>query len=108
MIKLPKKTYSLKSIRDTIYWLSKDYSILLDEEEHHFQIHCDNEPEYFRQNFLMKLNDFELRNEINIQTAEIKSLVTAKAFYPDLVNFKEIGEFEDPVLIEKRHAESNH
>lgn len=106
MIKLPKKTYSLKSIRDTIYWLSKDYAIILDEEDHAHLIICENESESFRKTFLTKLNDFELRNEINEQTKEIKALVTAKAFYPDLVNFKDIGEFEDPVLIEKRNADT--
>lgn len=107
MIRLPKKTYSIKSIKDTIYWMSKDYPIILDEEDQAYLIICDNEFESFKKDFLMKLNDFELRNEIEVQTREIKSLVTAKAFYPDLVNFKDIGEFEDPVLIEKRHADTN-
>ena len=52
----------------------------------------------------MHLNDFSLRDIIHEETKEIKNLVTAKAFYPDLIKFKPIGDFEDPVEIEKNNA----
>ena len=52
------------------------------------------------------LNDYSLRDLIQNETKEIKNLVTAKAFYPDLVNFKPIGEFDDPLNIELRDNET--
>lgn len=108
MIELPKKTYSVKSIRDTIYWMSKDYAMILDENTSHYLINCGEFTADFKKDFLMKVNDFQLRNEIEVQTKEIKSLIAAKAFYPEIVKFKDVGDFDDPVLIERRNAETEH
>ena len=103
-IDVPKTSYSLKSVKDTIYWLSSEYTILLDSNDTHFIINCENYSEEFKKKFLIHLNDFSLRDIIHEETKEIKNLVTAKAFYPDLIKFKPIGEFEDPVEIEKNNA----
>lgn len=95
--------YSRKCIKDTIYWLSSDYQIILNKREDNFTVECLNSDNEFKSLFLQKLNDFSLRETITSQTQEIKSLVVAKAFYPEMVNFKNIGEFEDPVSIERRN-----
>lgn len=107
MIELSKTAYSEKSIRDTIYWMSKLYSISLDINKDYYVVKCSELSNDFEKDFLTKVNDFELRNLVEIQTREIRSLITAKAFYPDLVNFKDVGEFDDPVIIEKRNVELN-
>ena len=104
---IPKSSYSLKSIRDTIYWFSNDYTIILDQNDHNFIISIDKVDENFSRNFMKTLNDYSLRDLIQNETKEIKNLVTAKAFYPDLVNFKPIGEFDDPLNIELRDNETN-
>ena len=105
-LEIPKRSYSLKSIRDTIYWFSNDYTIILDQNDHNVIISRDKVDENFSRNFMKTLNDYSLRDLIQNETKEIKNLVTAKAFYPDLVNFKPIGEFDDPLNIELRDNET--
>lgn len=102
---MPKSTYSEKSIKNTIYWLSSEFEMILNDDSTHYLIECLNSKSDFKQKFLQKVNDFSLRDIIENETKEIKSLITAKAFYPDLVDFKDIGEFEDPVTIDERNAE---
>ena len=105
-LKIPKSTYSLKSIRDTIYWFSINHTIVLDQTDDEFLISIDNGDENFSRNFMKSLNDYSLRDLIHNETKEIKNLVIAKAFYPDLVNFKPIGEFDDPLQIELKKNEA--
>ena len=69
-------------------------------------INCDDNSRGFKKRFLMLVNDYSLRDLIHQETKEVKDLVTAKAFYPDLVKFKPIGEFDDPVDIDKKNATS--
>ena len=93
-------------MKDTIYWLSAEYGILLDQNKTHYLINCDEDSREFKKRFLMLVNDYSLRDLIHQETKEVKDLVTAKAFYPDLVKFKPIGEFDDPVDIDKKNATS--
>jgi len=103
-IELDKKTYPIEAVRNTIYWFSEELSILLSEREEIFIISSDDFDEHSKRRFIKSLNDFALREQINLETKDIKNLVISKAFYPDLINFKDIGEFEDPINIFKNHG----
>ena len=104
IIKLSKSSYSLKSVKDAIYWLSAEYGIILDQNKTHFLVNCDDDSREFKKRFLMLVNDYSLRDLIHQETKEIKDLDTAKAFYPELVKFKPVGEFDDPVNFEKKNG----
>jgi len=101
-LKFSSEAYAKKAILDCIYWLSDKYSIKLDVEESNFVITCSNSDENFEVVFLRQLNDFNLRYTIANKTSEIKNLVIAKAFYPDLIEIESIGDFDDPVLKEQK------
>jgi His-Xaa-Ser system protein HxsD len=101
-IELNKNIYPIEAIRNTIYWLSEDMSIILSEKKDLFIVTSDDFNEINKRKFLKSLNDFSLREQINLETKDIKNLVISKAFYPDLINFKDIGEFEDPINILKK------
>lgn len=103
-IELDKKTYPLEAIRNTIYWFSQDLSILLSENEEFFVVSFEDFDDCNKRKFIISLNDFALREQINIETKDIKNLVISKAFYPDLINFRDVGEFEDPINILKNHG----
>jgi His-Xaa-Ser system protein HxsD len=98
-IELNKNIYPIEAIRNTIYWLSEDFSIILSEEKDFFIVTSDDFDDVNKKKFLKSLNDFSLREQINLETKDIKNLVISKAFYPDLINFKDIGEFDDPINI---------
>jgi His-Xaa-Ser system protein HxsD len=98
-IELHKSIYPIEAIRNTIYWLSEDLSILISEKKDFFIVTSDDFDEVNKKKFLKSLNDFSLREQINLETKDIKNLVISKAFYPDLINFKDIGEFDDPINI---------
>lgn len=104
-LKFKKDIYPIQAIRNAIYWLSSKYEIILDESEDSFIVDCSNEDENFKQEFTKSLNDFVLRHQIEEESKEIRTLVTAKAFYPDLVNFNDIGEFDDPIDIAKNNGD---
>jgi His-Xaa-Ser system protein HxsD len=103
-IELDKKTYPIEAIRNTIYWFSDMFSILLSEKEDFFIVSSVDFDEQSKIKFIKSLNDFSLREQINIETKDIKNLVISKAFYPELINFKDIGEFEDPINILKKNG----
>jgi His-Xaa-Ser system protein HxsD len=103
-IALDKKTYPIEAIRNTIYWFSEEFSILLSEKEDFFVVSSIDFDELSKKKFIKSLNDFALREQINLESKDIKNLVISKAFYPDLINFKDIGEFEDPLNIIKKHG----
>jgi|TARA_B110000114_G_C14712266_1_gene245811 His-Xaa-Ser system protein HxsD len=104
IIRLQKSIYNLEAIRNAIYWVSNKFEILLSEDENDFIITSDDINVTDRKEFIKSLNDFSLREQINIETKDIKNLVVSKAFYPDLVKFKDIGEFEDPINILNRNG----
>jgi His-Xaa-Ser system protein HxsD len=98
-IQLSKRLYPIEAIRNAIYWFSNDLSILISENENYFIVTSDDFDESQKKLFIKSLNDFSLREQINLETKDIKNLVISKAFYPDLINFKDIGEFDDPINI---------
>lgn len=101
---LSKEIYSLKSLKDTIYWFSKSYDIVLSQNEMNYVINCYNTDGEFFSKFLRAANDFSLRDIIDSQTKDIKSLVIAKAFYPEMIDFQTIGDFDDPVNMDNKYA----
>jgi His-Xaa-Ser system protein HxsD len=103
-IKLDKKIYPIEAIRNTVYWFSDLFSILISEKENFYVVSSLDFDELSKRKFMKSLNDFSLREQINIETKDIKNLVISKAFYPDLINFKDIGEFEDPINIFKNNG----
>ena len=107
-VKISKSTYPLKAVRDTIYWLSKDYALELDDVGEHYIIRVlSDEPcSEFKKVFLQSLNDYALRGMIKKETDEIRNLIAAKAFYPDMVNFEAVGDFDDPVDIDKKNEKT--
>ena len=103
VVVLQKSIYSIEAIRNTVYWFSKNFEIIITEKLDIYELNC---PEFTNKNkkdFIKSLNDFSLREQINKETKDIKSLVVSKAFYPDLIKFKDIGEFDDPINILKRN-----
>ncbi|SRX73363.1 His-Xaa-Ser system protein HxsD [Aequorivita antarctica] len=104
VIRLKKSIYNIEAIRNTIYWFSKNFEILVSDDEDYFEVISENFNEIDRKEFIKSLNDFSLREQINMETKDIKNLVVSKAFYPDLLKFKDIGEFDDPINILKRNG----
>ncbi len=96
--------YSLKSVKDTIYWLSNDYAINLSHDDKQYIIKADTEDDHFSKVFLTTLNDYSLRDLITQETKDIKTLVVTKAFYPDLIHFNTIGNFDDPVNMDNNET----
>lgn len=84
-----------------MYWFSSRYEIVVAESGESYIVSCSNPDENFKKEFIKSLNDFVLRHQIEVESKEVKTLVTAKAFYPDLVNFRDVGEFDDPINIVK-------
>ena len=103
-LKFKKNLYPIQPIRNAIYWLSSKYELILDDSEDSFIVVCSNSDTNFKQEFTKSLNDFVMRHQIEVESKEIKTLVTAKAFYPDLVNFHDVGKFDDPVNIVKNNG----
>jgi His-Xaa-Ser system protein HxsD len=102
-ILISKEYYSEKALKDCVYWYSNQLVInIVDEGNNHLVVvSCDELKEGFKQEFLQKLNDFNLREAISLRTSEIKNLIIAKAFYPDLVELGPVGEFRDPIEMDK-------
>tara|TARA_B100000780_G_C20962113_1_gene384051 strand:+ start:285 stop:605 length:321 start_codon:yes stop_codon:yes gene_type:complete len=104
VIRLQKSIYNLEPIRNTIYWFSKSFEIILSEDGEFFEVSSSEFTGTAKKEFIKSLNDFSLRHQINVETKDVKNLVVSKAFYPDLIKFKDIGEFDDPINIVKRNG----
>lgn len=102
-IPISKEFYSDKALKDCIYWYSDKISVsVLDSGENYLlKISGETVVDGFENEFLQKLNDFNLRATISEKTSEIKNLIIAKAFYPDLVELEPVGEFRDPIEMDK-------
>ena len=96
VVTLQKSIYSIEAIRNTVYWFSKNFEILISEQSDVFELSCAGFSEKNKKEFIQSLNDFSLREQINIETKDVKNLVVSKAFYPDLVKFKGFCEIEEP------------
>ena len=105
LFRISTKSYSEKALRDVIYWYSSEVSILLSIEDDNFIVKVEERHTEKLEDFLKTLNDFQLREVIYQRTHEVKDLIAAKAFYPDLVEFKPIGDFDDPIMMDANEAE---
>ena len=101
-LKISKSFYSEKAVLDTVYWFSKDYDIQVESDSENFNVFCSNPSEKLESIFLGSLNDFNLREAISQRTGDLKSLIIAKAYYPELISFSEVGDFDDPIEMDKK------
>ena len=84
-LRLDRKIYSDSCISKVVYWLSSQYAIdrHLDGEEEIITI--EGADENFKSVFFEKLNDYKLREVIDKETKDIRTILYAKAF----------GDFDD-------------
>lgn len=86
-LRIDRKIYSDRCITKVVYWLSYQYTIArhLDGNEEILVVEGVNEEKHFKEIFYEKLNDFKLREVIEIETKDIRTILYAKAF----------GDFDD-------------
>ena len=84
---LDRKIYSDNWISKVVYWFSGQYAIErhLDDDEEVLVIEVVDDEQLFRKQFFEKLNDYKLREIIESETKDIRTILYAKAF----------GEFDD-------------
>ena len=87
ILRIDRDIYSDSCISKVVYWLSGQYPIdrHLDGNEEIITIDCDVEEKEIERSFYEKLNDYKLREVINIETKDIRTVLYAKAF----------GDFDD-------------
>lgn len=81
-IKVDRKIYSDSCISKVVYLLSDKYSIerAIDNDYETLTIIRKAEDEFDINGFWDKMNDFKLREIINSETKDIKTILYAKAF----------------------------
>ena len=87
--------------------MSEKYVISVKETEDSFCIESDDLNDSFIKEFTAKLNDFNLRSELENKSQELKSLIIAKAFYPEMISIEPTGKFEDPVMMDNNDKAVN-
>ncbi len=83
--RIDRRIYSDSCISKVVYWLSNQYVIdrRLDGEEEIIAI--EGADDNIKSAFFEKLNDYKLREVINTETKDIRTILYAKAF----------GDFDD-------------
>ena len=86
-LRIDRKIYSDGCISKVVYWLSDQYTIErhLEGEEEIISIENVDEEQKLRQLILERLNDYKLREIIESETKDIRTILYAKAF----------GDFDD-------------
>lgn len=86
-LRIDRYIYSDSCISKVVYWLSNQYPIVrhLDGNEEIITIDFDVDEKEIERIFYEKLNDYKLREVINIETKDIRTILYAKAF----------GDFDD-------------
>ena len=86
-LQIDRKIYSDSCISKVVYWLASQYTIErhLEDEIDVITIDGVTDVQFFRKLFFEKLNDFKLREIIESETKDIKTILYAKAF----------GDFDD-------------
>lgn len=86
-LRIDRKIYSDNCISKVVYWLSSQYTIdrHLDGEEEIITIDGADDEKQIKESFFEKLNDFKLREVIDGETKDIRTILYAKAF----------GDFDD-------------
>ena len=86
-LRIDRKIYSDRCISKVVYWLSNKYAVerQLEGEEELISIEKVDDEQKLRQLILERLNDFKLREIIESETKDIRTILYAKAF----------GDFDD-------------
>ena len=84
-ISVDRKIYSDKCISNVVYWLSDKYTITRSLDGNVETISASPDDKTFADDFLRSLNDFKLREIIEKETKDIRTILYAKAF----------GDFDD-------------
>lgn len=81
-IRLDRNIYSENCITKVVYWFSDKYTInrLLDGHEEVLSIEGVKNDAAFQHDFFEKLNDYKLREQIEQETKDIRTILYAKAF----------------------------
>ena len=89
-IKVDKSIYSDSCITKVIYHMSDEYSFSRRSNQGYevIEVAEKTEQKFDENRFWDELNDFKLREQINLETKDIKTILFAKAF-GDFDNLKE-------------------
>ena len=79
---IDRNIFSDSCISTVIYWFSNQYTIQRTLQESIETLTIDNvsDEKQFRLEFFQKLNDYKLREQIDKETKDIKTILYAKAF----------------------------
>ncbi len=79
---IDRNIFSDNCISTVVYWFSNQYTIQRSLQESIETLTIDNvsDEEQFRLEFFQKLNDYKLRELIDKETKDIKTILYAKAF----------------------------
>jgi len=81
-LNIDRNIFSDSCISTVIYWFSNQYTIQRTLQESIETLTIDNvsDEKQFRLDFFQKLNDYKLREQIDKETKDIKTILYAKAF----------------------------
>lgn len=81
-LNIDRNIFSDSCISTVIYWFSNQYTIQRSLQESIETLTIDNvsDEKQFRLEFFQKLNDYKLREQIDKETKDIKTILYAKAF----------------------------
>lgn len=81
-LNIDRNIFSDSCISTVIYWFSNQYTIQRTLRESIETLTIDNvsDEKQFRLEFFQKLNDYKLREQIDKETKDIKTILYAKAF----------------------------
>lgn len=106
---LDTQIFSKEGLFKCFYWYSNAYLIELTREDNWFKVIIRSksetgltEPEYLYKKIKQDLIDFQLREIITIQTANVRDLLIAKAFANGALEQEINGNFEDPLQLLER------
>ena len=79
---IDRNIFSDSCISTVVYWLENQYTIQrsLQESIETLTIDTVSDEKQFRLEFFQKLNDYKLREQIDQETKDIKTILYAKAF----------------------------
>lgn len=81
-LEIDRNIFSDSCISTVVYWFSNQYAIQRSLQEAIETLTIDNvsDEKQFRLEFFQKLNDYKLREQIDKETKDIKTILYAKAF----------------------------
>lgn len=81
-IQIDREIYSDSCISKVIYWFSNQYTIVrrLEGNDEILSIERVIDEQSFKKSFYEKLNDYKLREIIDTETKDIRTILYAKAF----------------------------